>query len=180
MATIHAWLIEHYHVLHDFAAPVATIIAASVAVFVTWQLGRGQLRIAEQQANIARQQAKLAAVRLRHDLYDRRFAVFEYARDLIFHTETNRDMKREHYQGYIRGTLNAVFLLDSELVQYLEELRSKANRLRFFNAEFQRLDIGEERTKRSDQIEKLMEWFIEQYPILVDKFKPFLRLYPPT
>jgi len=89
-------------------------------------------------------------------------------------------MKREHYQGYIRGTLNAVFLLDSELVQYLEELRSKANRLRFFNAEFQRLDIGEERTKRSDQIEKLMEWFIEQYPILVDKFKPFLRLYPPT
>jgi ABC-type Fe3+ transport system permease subunit len=44
----------------SFAGPIATIIAAAAAVFVTWRIGQGQLSIAKQQATIAKQQAELA------------------------------------------------------------------------------------------------------------------------
>jgi hypothetical protein len=176
MEAIQVWLLAHYQVLRDFAGPVATIFAACVAVFVTWWIGRGQLRIARQQAKIAAQQTDLAAIRVRHDLYERCFAVFECARDLIFHTEANRNVKNEHYREYVRGTLNAAFLVDEPLLDYLEQLRRNANRMNFLNGEFQRLEVGEERTKRNEEIENLMNWFGEQYPILVERFKPLLKL----
>jgi hypothetical protein len=67
----------------SLAGPFATIVAASVAVFVTWRLGSGQLSIAKQQAATAQQQAELAAVRLQHDLFDRRFAIYEAAQKLV-------------------------------------------------------------------------------------------------
>lgn len=82
---------EHrmYHVLKDFAGPVATIIAATVAVVVTWCLGRGQLRIAGQQA-------KTALERLQLDLYEKRFNIYVAVLDLYqvdMHTEL--DEKKE-------------------------------------------------------------------------------------
>jgi hypothetical protein len=67
----------------SFLGPAATVMAATAAVFVTWRLGRGQLRIAEEQKRIAQQQAELAAARLRHDLYDRRFAVYTATQELV-------------------------------------------------------------------------------------------------
>ena len=169
MSGICAWFLAHYDFFKDFAGSIATVIAAFVALIFTYRLGRGQLHIAEQQA-------ELAAVRLRHDLYERCFLVFECARDLIFHAEANRDMKMEHYLEYVRGTLNAAFLVDETSLDYLEELRKQATRLHFLNGEFQRLEIGEERSKRNEEIEKVMNWFGEQYPILIDRFKPLLKL----
>jgi hypothetical protein len=64
----------------SLSGPAATIIAAAAAVFVTWRLGKGQLRIAKQQAATAHQQAELAAIRLQHDLFDRRFTVYDATR----------------------------------------------------------------------------------------------------
>jgi hypothetical protein len=51
-----------YQVLKDFAGPVATIIAALAAVYVT--------------AHFARKQAWLAREKLRYDLFDRRLQIF--------------------------------------------------------------------------------------------------------
>jgi len=65
-----------YHVLKDFAGPVATIIAATVAVFVTWRLGRGQRKIAEQQAATALDQ-------LRYNLFEKRYEIYKDMQDLI-------------------------------------------------------------------------------------------------
>jgi hypothetical protein len=55
-------MIEMYEFFKDFAGPVATIIAASAAVFVTW--------------HFAREQAWLAREKLRFDLFDRRLQIF--------------------------------------------------------------------------------------------------------
>src|SRR3954451_19334371 len=80
MKGIWAWLVAHYQVLHDFAGPVATFLAACTAVFITWRIGKNQIRIAQQQADTAALQAKLADVRLQHDLYDRRYKLYETAK----------------------------------------------------------------------------------------------------
>ena len=64
-----------YGILKDFAGPVATVTAASTAVFVTWRIGRTQAAIARQQADIAQQQADTALDRLRFDLFDKRYSI---------------------------------------------------------------------------------------------------------
>jgi hypothetical protein len=42
---------DAYHFFKDFAGPIATIVAAAAAVFVTWTLGKAQYRIAEDRQN---------------------------------------------------------------------------------------------------------------------------------
>ena len=71
-----------YDVFKDFAGPVATIIAAGVAVFVTDRLGNDQQRIAQQQAETAKR-------RLNLDLYDKRFNIYATILDLY-----EADMKK--------------------------------------------------------------------------------------
>jgi hypothetical protein len=82
--------------LLQLASPIATIIAAGVVVYFTRQLGKGQLAVATRQADIAAQQARLADVRLQHDLFDRRFEIYEAARNLLLDVSdiTTPHMKR--------------------------------------------------------------------------------------
>jgi hypothetical protein len=89
--------LRHHDALHDFAGPVATVIAAGVAVFVTWRLGTRQVAIAAQQVQIAVQQARTAELqaatakqqadtaldRLRYDLFEKRYAIYDAAKRLI-------------------------------------------------------------------------------------------------
>lgn len=58
-----------YQIIKDFSAPVATIIAAIAALSVTAYFAWHQKKIANEQADIARN-------KLRLDLYDRRFEIF--------------------------------------------------------------------------------------------------------
>lgn len=90
MSDLSSWCLRHYEVPHDFAAPVATVIAAGVAVFVTWKLGRRQVPIAAQQAKTAelqaataKQQADTALDRLRYDLFEKRYAIYSTAKELM-------------------------------------------------------------------------------------------------
>jgi hypothetical protein len=170
----HDW----YQILHDFAGPVATFVAAVVAATITFYFNSVQAKIARQQAKTARVQAELARVRLKHDLFDRRFAVFDAARHLLFdEIEVHRNVTEAGFQAYLRGIANAIFLFDDEDLQnYLVDLRKQANLLRFLNSELNRLEIGEKRTKINEEIGALMEWFFQQCPVLVAKFKPFLSL----
>src|SRR6266436_1005842 len=128
----HDW----YQILHDFAGPVATFVAAVTVAFITFKFGRVQ-------AKIARQQAELASVRLKNDLFDRRFAVFDAARHLFFdEIEIHRNVTEAGFQAYLRGIADAIFLFDDEgLDNYLNDLRKRANRLRFLNSELIRLAI---------------------------------------
>jgi hypothetical protein len=108
------------------AGPVATIIAAGTAVFVTWRIGQGQLSIADQQRQIAEQQAELAAVRLQHDLFDRRFAIYEAARTMLMEVFRRGDASNEALGIFLRDTQKAVFVFDQSLTDYLAELRKQA------------------------------------------------------
>jgi hypothetical protein len=64
-------------IFKDFAGPIATIVAALVALSVTAYFAWHQKKIAKEQADIAKE-------KLRLDLYDRRFEIFSSIFD--FHT----------------------------------------------------------------------------------------------
>jgi hypothetical protein len=165
-----------YQVLHDFAGPAATIIGAFAAVFVTSRLGRGQLRISEQQSTAARQQAKLAAVRLQHDLFDRRFALFQTARTfLVKEVYPQMNPSTDAIFIFAQETATAAFLVDKPLREYLEELRRTAFRLQELSM-LVALQQGLDHTQNVQEKARLVEWFGAQHEVLVAKFQPFLKL----
>jgi hypothetical protein len=120
-----------YSLLKDFAGPLATVLAAGAAVFVTFKLGKAQQAVAQQQAKIAQTQATLATVRLQHDLYDRRYKLFEVARSFLAQIARDATIDTESIFKFARETSNAVFLLNNEIVEYFDEMRKRAIRLGF-------------------------------------------------
>jgi hypothetical protein len=62
-----------YDILKDFAGPVAAIVGAFAASMVAWSLGRPQWRIAASQRDITLD-------KLKFDLFQRRYGVYQVAR----------------------------------------------------------------------------------------------------
>jgi hypothetical protein len=169
-----------YDVLKDFAGPVATIIGACAAVFVTWRLGRGQNRIATEQSATAKRQADLAAARLQHDQYERRLAVYDAARMFLLRDVLpNLNPSVDEVFAFVQGTADAAFLFDDTIVTYLEEMREKAFRLRFLREAIRPGALPPPRDEQqawATERKELFEWFGVQPQALVERFKPFLRV----
>jgi hypothetical protein len=77
-------------ILKTFASPIATIIAATAAVWVTYKFGSIQASLAKQQAqtagvqkDIAESQRNIAYDRLKYDLFEKRYEVYDAAKRLI-------------------------------------------------------------------------------------------------
>jgi hypothetical protein len=68
----HTW----YDIAKDFAGPVAAFIGATVAAFITFTFGRAQIRIAQSQRDIALD-------KLKYDLFEKRYEIYEACKTLI-------------------------------------------------------------------------------------------------
>src|SRR3954467_9278006 len=73
-----------YTFLKDFAGPLATLVAASTAAFITFYFNRSQNRIAQSQRDIALD-------KLKFDLLERRYDIYLAAKALIQHVWEARD-----------------------------------------------------------------------------------------
>jgi hypothetical protein len=164
--------------LGSLAGPVATVIAAVAAVYVTWRLGQSQLQIARQQADTAKLQADLAEVRLQHDLFDRRFAVYEAARNLVLEVVRASNVSDDGLRAFVLGTDKSVFLLDKELTEYLDDMRKRAVTLQITVGRLAdpMFHPSEESTRASAQRADLSNWFFDQFDVLIEKFRPTLAL----
>jgi hypothetical protein len=123
----------------SLAGPVATIIAAIAAVLVTWRLGKGQLRIAEQQAAIAQQQAKTDLDQLRHNLFERRYAIYNAAKELIRYSVNYErpedapplagldDLPDSKMMEYYTKLDEARFFFSTDVFQWLHMLRQQCD-----------------------------------------------------
>jgi hypothetical protein len=167
-----------YALLRDFAGPVATIVAASAAVFVTWRLGRAQHRVAADQAKIAQLQADLATVRLQHDLFDRRYEIYEIVFMFIIEIIQRSDMSEEGMRKFVRGMTKAPFLFDQKMTDYFEDLRRQAVYLQeaaSFVSDQNNL-VGPQRSAAARRRSELFSWFSDEFERLVERFRPFLAL----
>jgi hypothetical protein len=143
--------------LQALGAPLLAVVIAAVGALLAWQ------------------QVKLARVRLQHDLYDRRFAVFEAARKLLADVLAQSNATDEQIRSYVIGTAEARFLVNDDISKYLNEIRTRASRLRAINATMSPLPVGDQRTALAQEEERIFAW-MEQVDVLVDKFRPFLTL----
>jgi hypothetical protein len=165
--------------LLQLASPIATIIAAGVVVYFTRQLGKGQLAVATRQADIAAQQARLADVRLQHDLFDRRFEIYEAARNLLLDVFRYNNASHEAVGNLVRATEKAAFIFDQGITDYLAHLRRQAIYLQeavTMLGDHSGVPRGDERNTAAARRAELSQWFVDRFDILLARFKPFMAL----
>jgi hypothetical protein len=165
-----------YGFWHDFAGPLATVLASVVAVLVTVHLGRSQAQIAREQARIAKLQADLAKTRLNHDLYDRRFILYTATCALLSRVVEKNNVDDMDIVTFIRDTATAVFLLDSDMVEYFYTVHKQARHMQRLDRRIKQEENDDVRGKLLDEFMDVSGWFEKQFEVVIKKFKPFLTL----
>jgi hypothetical protein len=135
--------------------PVIALIGAGIA-FLQWRLAQNKLKL---------------------DLFDRRFKIYEGARELLRSVMTSGKAKDDEVFNFLVATREAKWLFDDSIAEYLEkEIYHKAVDLQTLDAELVGVPVGEKRTKNVTAQRKLKEELLAQFKVLDEKFTPYLRL----
>jgi type II secretory pathway pseudopilin PulG len=118
-----------YEILKDFAGPVATIIASITAAFITWRFASWQARIAQQQAETAKQQANTAFDQLRYNLFEKRFAIYNIARELVALVINESNVQGSDVVPLHAKLNEAEFFFPKDICDWLRKLREDCNNL---------------------------------------------------
>jgi hypothetical protein len=151
--------------------PLATIIAAVAATWITWRIGSRQVQIAKQQADTALGQ-------LRYNLFEKRYAIYNCAMELIKLLE-NEAYKEEfnptNIVPYLITLDEARFFFPDDICNFLRTLQE---RCQYLAAAYGDL-TGAERAARgkeiADQTTQLRELRL-QMPARFEKALQFPQL----
>jgi len=126
------------------------LLAALTAILALW---------------IAYQQFQTNRAKLRLDLYERRFRVFDGVSEFLATIYRDADVKIEDLRKFSVSTGEAAFLFGPDISSYLDELRKKAVSLRALNAKLHEsgLPIGSERSQPAAENARVLEWLIAQF-----------------
>jgi hypothetical protein len=126
---------------------------------------------------IAYRQWRLAQNKLKLDLFDRRFSVYEAARSLLASIMTSGKAKDEEVFKFMVSTREAKWLLNDSVADYLEkQLYHKAIDLQALAAVLEGEPMGETRSKNIHAQAEIKKWLMAQYNVLDESFAPFLQL----
>jgi hypothetical protein len=128
-------------------------------------------------AFVALRQWSTARNKLKLDLFDRRFAVYQAARTLIGHIGTSGGVSEEAIIGFVTATREAKWLLNDDLDKYLN--KTMYNMANLHQATISELNVsaaGEERVRLSARKATQRKLLLDQMEVLDDKFRPFLQL----
>jgi hypothetical protein len=129
---------------------------------------------------IAWRQASLTRIKLQHDLYDRRFAIFNAARRFLSIIARDARVNSDGLREFSLGTADAVFLTNRTIAAYLEEIRRRAIEVQILSAELEGEPVGPERSGLVQKRSEHLRWLRDQLEKddLVERFRPLLTLDP--
>ena len=129
---------------------------------------------------IAWQQYKGNKLKLRHDLYERRFKVYQGLTDLLGFIGREADVHQEQLWAFKKDTADSCFLFGKEVPVYLKVIFDNAVELRKQNILIKG-ERSQNETERIELIQKnadLLIWFGDQFEVSERKFMPYLSLIP--
>ena len=125
---------------------------------------------------VAVQQMVIARVKLQHDLYDRRYAVFDAVRAFLSEAISSQIVSPETFRMFALKTADAEFLFDNGLAAHLREMREHASRAQAIYITMQQLEPGDQKAAASRAASEHTMWLINQIDGLAARFRPFLML----
>ena len=114
-----------YQAVKDLAGPVATMMAAAIAALITWRFSLRQTQIAKQQADTALDQ-------LRYNLFAKRYAIYEAAKELVrlvINESNQKDFTALAVAPYYRTLDEARFFFSDDTCAWLRSLRNDCQKL---------------------------------------------------
>jgi hypothetical protein len=134
----------------------ATLVVACALAYVAWQ------------------QWQLARHRLRLDLFDRRYKVYDATRKFL--SIILREARFEDAQlfEFYAGTSDAEFLFDSAVVTYLEQVRKRAVHMRTAQRVYEHMPVGDERSRHVQSEHDDLLWLTDQLTAMTQVFSPYL------
>jgi 5-deoxy-D-glucuronate isomerase len=126
---------------------------------------------------IAYKQVTIASAKPDLGLYDKRFAVFEATRKYLVYVLQNSDFSQEAMNGFLLKTVDAVFLFDEEIAAYIDDLDMEVRKFQTLNRQLRNVgDDDAQRAQLADLCAEQMAAMRKELRVLVDKFKPYLKL----
>ena len=126
---------------------------------------------------IAYLQWRTAQNKLKLELFEKRFAVYDVARRFIASVITSGKAKDEEMNKFLSGTCETKWLLNDDIATYFDEqIWGNSVDLQALDAELEGAPFGDERTKNVQRQGQIKKWLIDQYKVLDEKFSPFLKL----
>ena len=135
---------------------IATLFLSIAVVAVAWQ----QWRVAED--------------KLRLDLFDRRYKVYDATRKflaVILREATFTDSQLFEFYG---GTSDAEFLFGVDVVEYLAQIRNRAVDMRTHQDLYEHLPVGDERSRHVNAKHGDLSWLNDQITAMTKIFTPYL------
>lgn len=143
-----------------FSTPVISIVTALFASYIAWR------------------QFQTAKNKLKLDLFDKRYAVFEKITGFIASPIINDNLKSKDIVNYLRDINSAKFLFEDnkDVINYLDMLREKATELIILKQnESEALGKGDPDGNQQKQTDLIL-WFEAQLNEIDDIFKKYLVL----
>jgi hypothetical protein len=125
---------------------------------------------------VALLQYQLNRAKHRHDLFDRRYAMYEAIRNFIGGILTSGKATTEKRLAFLVDTNGARFVFDKTVTKYIEEIHSKAVDLHTLQSELEGRPQGDERTRNVDAQRHIKDWFSAQLSGLEERFSSHLDL----
>jgi len=146
-------------------ASIAQIIIAAAVAYVAWQ-----------NYKINKDTFYVNKDKIRLDLFDRRYIVFEAFKNFFLAFIGPAKIESKNLSEFINLTSSADFLFGEEIVKYREEVINNSRKLKQIHYRFDRSELNEtDRKKFAEEAEKLEEWLAHQNANLGKIFKKYLN-----
>ena len=125
-------------------------------------------------AFVALQQWLLARHKFRLDLFEKRYKVYEATAQFLAVIMAHANFQDDDLRVFSIGTRDAIFLFPKRITDHIHQIRCRALDMRLFQTQFERLPVGEERSKLVDKNHVELKWLLHQMEELASTFKPYL------
>jgi hypothetical protein len=124
-----------------------------------------------------RSQVEIARNKLRLDHFDKRFAVFDAARQLLARAVTRGEVTTEGVNAFLKATQGATFLFEDQGVKaYLDLLLRRVEGLSLSQALLRQSSSAGPDPGTAQKICDDMQWMSDQYEAIESVFRPHLQL----
>jgi hypothetical protein len=163
-------------ILKDFAAPVATLVAAAAAGWIAYRLGQAQIAVAKSQADIAERNWQTANEKVVLELFERRLNIYEGLRDCVGEVARSGDATDDVLYRYGTASDRAPYFFGAEVQSYIEKIRRHMIELQFGN----KMMKNDLRPDRGECVDKVHDEFLAVTAFYQDAprlFEPYIKAH---
>ena len=128
-------------------------------------------------AYVAWQQWKTNDDRLRLELFDRRFAIYDATRQFLLHYLASSSIGDTELRTFWSATRDAEFLFDYDVsAAVIDRVSERAKEHRRIMRLLERMSEGEQRDTHYDRLTEIDAEMVADFERLQDRFRPYLRI----